>query len=119
MQALIIEDDVSISRLFARCLSAWGWHAAESHSISTALKVFKRGTFDLAVCDVDLPSGDGIFLARALSKARPTLHIVVVSGDPKNLESARRIGIERCLQKPFELDALKALLETAANGPKD
>lgn len=109
-RALVVDDDLSMSHLMWRCLSLWGWAADECHSISGALELFRGEQYDLALCDVDLPDGNGLFLAAALSKAKPSLLVVVVSGNPENVTLARRSGF-RCLQKPFDLDALKALIE--------
>jgi DNA-binding response OmpR family regulator len=89
----------------------WGWSAEECHSVSGALALFRGGRYDLALCDVDLPDGNGISLATALSKAKPSLLVVVVSGNPENVNLAQQSGF-RCLQKPFDLDALKALIES-------
>lgn len=110
MRALITDDDAAVRRLLARGLGAWGWETAECGSASEALAAFAAGRFELAVFDVDLPDGDGIALAQALRRSAPSLRVVVVSGDPENLERARRAGLAACLQKPFELAALRAMI---------
>lgn len=110
MRALIVDDDAEVSGIILRCLSQWGWEADQCASVSGALALARGGHYDLAVCDVNLPDGDGISLARALSKAKPTLRVVVVSGNPANMARAQEAGLTRCLRKPFELDALKALV---------
>ncbi|MDP3540936.1 MAG: response regulator [Elusimicrobiota bacterium] len=112
LRAIIVDDDLTVSRLMWRCLSMWGWGADECHSVSEALGRFKNGEYDLALCDVDLPDGNGIILAKALSKAKPSLRVVVISGNPMNAEHAREAGLTRFLRKPFELDALKALIDS-------
>lgn len=94
----------------------WGWEVEECHSIAAALMAFPRGTFALAVCDVDLPDGDGITLAQALVKEKPSLSVVIVSGLPDNLDRARRNGLAACLKKPFELHELKGLIDSPRSG---
>lgn len=111
-RALIVDDDLDISRLMKRCLSMWGWEADESHTVSAALGLFKQGRYDLALCDIDLPDGNGILLAKALSKTKPSLRVVMVSGNPANVRMARGAGFERCLRKPFKLDEFKALIDS-------
>lgn len=111
MRALIVDDDPSMRHMFGRCLSLWGWQAQECRSIAAALVAFPKESFDLALCDVDLPDGDGITLAQAFLKAKPSLIVVIVSGSLDNLDRARRAGLEARLQKPFELAELKALIE--------
>lgn len=111
-RALIVDDDLGVSRLMKRCLSLWGWEADESHTVSAALGLFQQGRYDLALCDIDLPDGNGISLAKALSKTKPLLRVVMVSGSPANVRLARGAGFDRCLHKPFELNELKALIDT-------
>lgn len=111
MRALIVDDDSSMRRVFWRCLSMWGWQAKECRSVAEALAVFPKEPFDLALCDVDLPDGDGVMLAQAFLKTKPGLLVVIVSGSLDNLDRARRAGLGARLQKPFELAELKVLLE--------
>lgn len=113
MRALIVDDDPGMRRVFGRCLSMWGWQAEECRSIGEALAAFPKDSFDLALCDVDLPDGDGITLAQAFLKTKPGLLVVIVSGSLDNLDRARRAGLSARLQKPFELVELKALVERA------
>lgn len=114
-RALIVDDDLAVSRLMKRCLSQWGWEADESHSVSAALGLFRQGRYDLALCDIDLPDGNGIALAKALSKTKPSLRVVMVSGNPANVRLARDAGFDRCLRKPFNLDELKVLIGSPAS----
>ena len=111
MRALIVDDDAALSRMLSRCLTLWGWSADEAPSVSAALDSFKRGSYDLLLCDVDLPDGEGISLARALLKVKPSLVVIIASGDPQNLERARKSGLAACLHKPFPLDDLRALID--------
>lgn len=111
MRALIVDDDAEVSQVFCRALAAWGWEADHCASVFGALALVRDAHYDLALCDVNLPDGDGISLACALSKTRPSLRVVVASGNPANLDRAQQAGLKRCLRKPFELDALKALVE--------
>jgi DNA-binding response OmpR family regulator len=112
MHALIVEDDLVLSRLLSRCLTLWGWLADEASQVSTALDSFKRGSYDLLLCGVGLPDGDGISLAQELLKAKPSLIVILISGNPENLGRAREVGLAACLHEPFALDDLRALIES-------
>ena len=111
MRALIVDDDESISRMLSRCLSQWRWTSDEAPRVSAALDLFRQGSYDLLLCDVDLPDGDGITLSRALLKVKPSLTVVIISGNSKNLGRAREVGLAACLRKPFSLDDLRALID--------
>ena len=117
MRALIVDDNVSVSRMLSRCLTKWGWISDEASCVSIALSSFERRSHDLLICDVDLPDGDGISLARALLKVKPSLIVIIASGDPRNLESAREAGLAACLHKPFPLNDLRVLIDLEYNGP--
>lgn len=109
-RALIIDDDAEMARVFRRALTMWGWQADECHSLSEALTLLRNGRYDLALCDVNLPDGNGLSLAHALSKAMPSLRVIMVSGNPANINRARIAGFSLSLRKPFDLDDLKALV---------
>lgn len=111
MRALIVDDDAALSHLFRRCLTLSGWLADEAPCVCAALTSFKKGSYDLLLCDVDLPDGDGISLSRALLKLKPSLSVIIVSGNPENLERARKGGLTACLHKPFALEELRALID--------
>ncbi|MDE2143905.1 MAG: response regulator [Elusimicrobia bacterium] len=110
MRALIVDDDVPLSRMLSRCLTQWGWLADEAPCVSAALDSFKRGAYDFLLSDVDLPDGDGISLAQSLLKVKPSLVVIIVSGNPENLERAREAGLAACLHKPFPLNDLRVLI---------
>ena len=109
--ALIVDDDPSASRLFCRCLSSWGWNADISPSVPEALEQLAKRDYRLALCDVNVRQDDGIVLAKDLLKIKPLLFIIIVSGDPRNLERARDAGFTHCLRKLFGLDEFKVLLD--------
>ena len=110
MRALIVDDDVAVSRMISRSLTLWGWPADEAPRVSAALDFFKGGSYDLVLCDVDLPDGDGISLSSALMKANPSLVVIILSGNPENLVRARKAGLTAGLHKPFALEELRALI---------
>ena len=60
---------------------------------------------------MDLPDGDGISLALAFLKVQPSLVVIVASGNPENLDRARKAGLTACLHKPFTLNELRDLLD--------
>lgn len=110
MRVLIVDDDPALTNVFRRCLSLWGWELDISHTVSHAAELFERAPYDAALCDVDLPDGDGVVLAKALSRSKQGLKIVIVSGDAGNIARAQAAGFTACLRKPFDLDELKGLL---------
>jgi len=112
MRALIVDDDLAVSRVLSRYLTLWGWLADEVSCVSAALDSFKQASYDLLISDVDLPDGDGVSLAQTLLKANPELVVIIISGDPLNLGRAQEAGLPASLHKPFALDELRTLIES-------
>lgn len=54
-------------------------HVVGVGSCETAREAFAQNSFDLVVCDIDLPDGDGLELADEFSKKRPDLRMLAVS----------------------------------------
>lgn len=109
MRVLVVEDYEAMRRMLARAAASWGWQGSFCASVAEARAALSADKFDLALCDADLPDGDGVALAAELRAANPGLAVVVMSGSPENLERAGRQGLSARLQKPFELAAVKAL----------
>ncbi len=109
-RALVVDGDPEMSRLIRRCLSMWGWASDECRTASEALSRFKSARYELMLCDARLPDGSGIELARSLMRVNPLLVAIIVSGHPDNVDRARSAGVARRLHKPFDLEALRALV---------
>lgn len=109
MKVLVVDDHEGMRRMLARATESWGWQGAFCASAAEARAALRVGGFDLALCDADLPDGDGVALAAELRAADPGLAVVVMSGDPENLERAGGQGLSALLQKPFELATVRAL----------
>ncbi|MFZ5941353.1 MAG: response regulator [Bacteroidota bacterium] len=67
---LIVDDDLSVCRLFEIFLSSEGYHTLEAHSGKEALKIIGEYHVDLVILDVMMPEMDG-FEVCARIKAEP------------------------------------------------
>ncbi|MBI5595239.1 MAG: response regulator [Elusimicrobia bacterium] len=110
-RTLIIEDDPSVSRLLMRLLGVTGRSVLAVAGTADLPAALETGPFDEAFVDVDLPEGaDGIQVSLGLLRQRPSLHLVVMSGDAAHLERASAAGLKRRLPKPFTPSELQAVL---------
>ncbi|MCX7008260.1 MAG: ATP-binding protein, partial [Kiritimatiellaeota bacterium] len=76
---LIIEDDALVRRMAQQMLTRHGYRAVAVGSCAEALSAYNN-LFALVLCDVILPDGNGLDLARQLQKQRPDLRCVLTSG---------------------------------------
>jgi CheY-like chemotaxis protein len=113
-RVLVIDDDPMVARSLALILAA---HSVDVvHSGADALARIARGSqYDVILCDVMMPSMTGPeFLARLLVAAPAEAERVVFVTGCALLPEVRRL-LDRvsnpCLEKPVNIDALRALVE--------
>lgn len=111
---LIIDDNKDILDALAITL---GSHLQDSRVHTAVSKkggedILKQGPVDLVMADLDMPLNEGYALIEFLAKNYPEIALCVMtrscSGDVK--ERLRAMGVARSIEKPFQLEALAALL---------
>ena len=112
---MIVDDDALVGRTLVQCLSA-AHEVAAVMSAPAALAVLSgASTFDVVLCDVQMPGMDGIAFYDELARRSPEIaeRVVFMTANPDYpptrafLEASKR----PCLTKPFELDAVEDLLQ--------
>lgn len=113
---LLVDDDGLAREALAGMLEAWGYEVVAAPSAEDALDYAAQlERLDAVVSDLWLPGRSGHELLAELSKARPALRRVVVSGDTDAATGERvRATGAHFLQKPVTAPALKAALERLA-----
>jgi CheY-like chemotaxis protein len=79
-----------------------------------ALAAFRSQPFDLALIDIRMPGMDGYQLVhhmRAAGAALPVIVAVTGLADKASRRKAHEAGFEHYLVKPYEIEALEAILE--------
>jgi PAS domain S-box-containing protein len=107
---LVAEDEEGVRRLLTRSLRAAGYRVVEAPNGAEALRIGRQQAIDALVTDVDMPRMGGPELARRLTRRRPELPVLFISGttgedllDPGPGSPHAR---SRFLAKPFSEDAL-------------
>jgi two-component system, cell cycle sensor histidine kinase and response regulator CckA len=106
---LLVEDQEGIRELVHEVLKRRGYNVLCAPDGNEALRVASEhdGVIDLLVTDIIMPNLGGQDLASRLSKARPRLKVVFMSGNPDKafLNGDLNAGAV-VLQKPFPLETL-------------
>ncbi len=105
---LLVEDEDSVRSLLRMVLRAKGYDVLEARNGHDAIWVAEQheGVIHLLVTDLVMPRMGGRALADVLSKARPGLRVLFVSGyvaDPADAALEEGVAF---LQKPFSATAL-------------
>ena len=116
---LVVEDADSVRKLVCAMLTQTGYNCLEAADGAEALRVLEDGgDVQLVLTDMMMPNMDGAELARNLSRIRPELRILFMSGyteDPvvRSLGAASRLF----LSKPFTATALTEKVRGALDRP--
>jgi two-component system NtrC family sensor kinase len=124
MKTIVVDDQQRTRERACRVLEAEGFEARQFETADSAAAALSEATWevDLIVTDVQMPGQmDGVDLATMLALIRPALSVVVMSGDPRELERATARGLDvPTLEKPFGkaklLDARNAELAGGTGG---
>jgi putative two-component system response regulator len=104
-KVLLVEDDASIGCILGRILEKMHRGTSLAPSAEEARRLIKEETFDLILCDINLPGESGMdFIEYALS-TYPNTAIIMISGvdDPKTVGKALDIGVFGYIVKPFKI----------------
>lgn len=115
---LLVDDDDDLRGALVRVLEREGYRVLEAHAPRVALELARThpGPLHLLVCDVVLPMASGLSLAHGLSRLRPGIPTLFISGytGPEALEGERLVlgeGVD-FLTKPFGLDEFRDRVST-------
>lgn len=111
---LVVDDEPMIQELLAEALDSFGYDVTVAGNGAQALAALDGFVFDLALLDLFLPDMSGLALIEEICRSRPLTKTVLITGESTNagVQLARELGA-KVLDKPFGLDALRALIESA------
>ena len=110
---LIVEDEDIIRNSLTELLTAEGYAVSETGRVGVALELAEQTDFDVAICDVQLPDGDGIALLRKLHQRNPHTCILIITAyaTVENAVMAFKAGSFDYLVKPVLFEDLLNKLE--------
>lgn len=114
---LIVDDDPAIRKMLVEVLSLEGYPTETAVNGREALDLLARGGARVVLLDLLMPVLDGRGVMTAL-QADPTeraRHKVILVSAVHNLESARDLEPDSVLSKPFTVDQLLNVVESANN----
>ncbi len=109
---LIVDDEPNIREVLRIVLDGEGYSVSEAATYAEAMQLLGQTTFDLVICDIFLPDGNGLDLVRSYHASNPDTHFVVVTAHttPAHAMTALRDGAVEYLSKPFDVEELKLVV---------
>src|SRR4051812_2057365 len=117
MARILVVDDQEMMRDSLAGILARDHHdvVAAPHGPAALSRLSAGGRFDLLITDLRMPRMDGMQLLQEVKRILPDLPVVMMTahGSIANAVEAMRQGAYDYIQKPFDGDAIKALVERA------
>ena len=103
---LIVEDEPIIRNTLAEFLTGEGFDVTKAGTVAEALQAAKQRDFHVAICDVQLPDGDGVALLRKLQRINSSVFglIITAYATVESAVEAFKAGAFDYLVKPVILD---------------
>ncbi len=111
-KVLLVEDEDTVRAVAERALVRQGYDVTTASDGEEGLEAIGRGTFDLVVSDVVMPTMDGPAMAREIRALKPDLPFLFMSGYAEE-QLRREIDIPNMhfLAKPFSVQQICEAVE--------
>jgi len=122
---LVVDDDPGFRKLLEAILSGQGYQVQTAGSVREAVRLGATRRFQLVLCDLRLPDGDGLSVLRRFNEMAPATPFVMITafGTVATAVEAMKLGavdfLEKPLRSPEELRQLvRRVLSTPAAQPE-
>ena len=110
---LIVEDEEIIATTLREFLSSEGYTVSVAGTVAEALDLARADDFEVAICDIQLPDGDGISLLRQLQQINLETRVLMITAyaSVENAVEAFKAGAFDFLVKPVIFEDLHNKLQ--------
>ena len=107
----VIDDDAAVRETISTMLNRAGFKTVQAGDGNIGLQVVARSMPAVVVTDILMPNREGIETIMLLKEKFPKIGVLAISGSiPPGpvgyLETAKVLGADDCLAKPFKADEL-------------
>lgn len=108
LDVLVVEDDEDVRISVTEALLGAGHHVTVASDGESAGALIGASRFDLVICDVHIPKGDGISLFRRIRRVAPGTSVVIMTafGIIPDAVGVLRDGAVDYVTKPFDPEDL-------------
>jgi EAL domain-containing protein (putative c-di-GMP-specific phosphodiesterase class I)/ActR/RegA family two-component response regulator len=112
---LIVDDDASIRRDYAKMLQFLGHTCVAAQDGQEATALLSTGQYDLILSDIEMPNMGGVEFLRTVRKSDLDVPVVMITGNPEldTAVSALEYGAFRYLTKPVEMEQFASVVNEA------
>ena len=110
---LIVDDDEVMRETLSDVLKRGEYEVYSVGSGGETLSLIKKNIIDLILLDMRLPDGDGLELLKKIKEFDTEILVIIMTAysDIQTAVSAMKSGAYHYINKPFDLEELKLLIE--------
>ncbi|WP_172917843.1 sigma-54-dependent transcriptional regulator [Capnocytophaga canis] len=111
---LLVEDDITFSKILSRFLERNGYDIVESSTLEEALTMLDS-SLGMIFTDLRLPDGDGILLLKEVKEKYPQIPVVVMTSyaEVSTAVEAMKLGAFDYISKPFQREDVLNVITNA------
>jgi two-component system response regulator HydG len=118
---LLIEDDLTFSRILEGFLSKHGFIVKTCHTGKDGLKAAREQTFNSVLLDYRLPDSNGMEILEGLKEISPEVPVIIMTSfsDIRTAVTAMKAGAMEYITKPINPDEMLMLLNQSLQIKKE
>jgi DNA-binding NtrC family response regulator len=117
IRVLVVDDEIDHADALSEAMARMGYAVKQAHNLNDARRYFTEEDFDLVITDLRMDgASDGFDLLEFIRSTRPQTPVIVVTahGDVTTAVNVMRHGAYDFIEKPLDLDLIRAQVRRAA-----
>lgn len=111
MRILVVEDHGDTLQALSRLLTHFGHEISVAEGAQSAQEIIDSKEFDVVLCDIGLPDGDGYDLIAEVKRKRPVKAVAITGfGTEEDIRRGKEAGFDFHLVKPVDFHELRTVL---------
>ena len=113
---LVVDDDKAVRQLLRTVLERRGHSVVEAENGAEGLQYYRAAPADLVITDIQMPVMDGLQMIKELRGAFPTVKIIAISGEKRELTAAETLS-QCTFEKPLYMADFLDAVQKFASAP--
>jgi len=111
LRILVVEDHGDTLQALSRLLTHFGHEISVAEGAQSAQEIIDSKEFDVVLCDIALPDGNGYDLIAKAKRKRPVKAVALTGfGSTEDIERGKQAGFDFHLTKPVDFHDLRTVL---------
>ncbi|HSK76659.1 MAG TPA: sigma-54 dependent transcriptional regulator, partial [Thermoanaerobaculia bacterium] len=112
---LIVDDEASLLDFLSLLFQSESYAVETARSVEEARKSLERSSYDLVLCDILMPDGNGLDLLKEIKANGNHTAVIMMTAytSTKSAIEAMKLGATDYVSKPFDVDELKIVAQKA------